>query len=180
MSSRGFGGIVRSNRTEPPDNGTITGMQNGLSSVANKGELGGNPLLHDTAIDAGGFEFIINDPSVGQPTTLRISGNLQEYSLGNFNTGTGLGLDTNSFTVKLLAAVTVLAFSKLTNRYTFGDIDQLQQGATAMIDDLANEFVISNAVNNMTMRINGTAGFSGTVAAPASITVVGGIVTNVT
>jgi hypothetical protein len=51
---------------------------------------------------------------------------------------------------------------------------------------MSNCFVLVDNGNNRidlnaaALRMNGTLGFSGTVAAPASITVVNGIVTNVT
>jgi hypothetical protein len=39
--------------------GTVTAMRNGLSLVGTAGELGLNPLLHDTAFDLAGYEFQI-------------------------------------------------------------------------------------------------------------------------
>lgn len=66
------------------------------------------------------------------------------------------------------------------NIYQIGDIDIVNNGARININDAAGLINFDNAASNVGLVINGVAGFTGTVAAPASITVNGGIVTNVT
>lgn len=177
MSSRGFGGIVRSNRTEPPDSGTITGMQNGLSSVGNKGELGGNPLTHPTNFDVQGNQFRINDLAI---SVFNLDPSNNEFSIGKLATGSGFALDNNTLSITLQTGITVLAFSKIGNFYSFGDIDLSQNGGKILLNDIGNVLEFRNSANNLGININGVAGFTGTVVAPASITVNNGIVTNIT
>lgn len=65
--------------------------------------------------------------------------------------------------------------------YRLGDIDNTGNGAKLEIDNnsLNGILRLSNATNDLSITINGDAGFTGTVAAPATITVNNGIVTNV-
>jgi hypothetical protein len=65
------------------------------------------------------------------------------------------------------------------NQVSLGDINAANNGMQIIIDDTANELRIANTGNNSIVRMNGVAGFTGTVLAPATITVDGGIVTNV-
>lgn len=65
--------------------------------------------------------------------------------------------------------------------FYFGDIDNyLGNGAYILVDNSVSKFVINDATNTMLVNINGVDGFTGTVTPVTSITVVGGIVTNVT
>lgn len=63
--------------------------------------------------------------------------------------------------------------------FQFGDINAENNGTFLSIDDTNNEFAFKNTANTSAIRINGTLGFTGTVAPVNTITVVGGIVTNV-
>lgn len=76
----------------------------------------------------------------------------------------------------------LLALDWSQNKYVIGDYlisAPLQNGNYLEIDDTANIFRITNTLANAGIEINGVAGFTGTVAAPATITVNNGIVTNV-
>lgn len=66
-----------------------------------------------------------------------------------------------------------------TRIYSIGDFNARNNGCYLNVNDNNNRINIDNTAHNMIVRINGTNGFTGTVAAPASITVIGGIVTNV-
>lgn len=66
------------------------------------------------------------------------------------------------------------------NRYSIGDIDAALNGTFLEIDDANNVFNFSNTANTAVINMNGVAGFTGTVTPVTSITVNGGIVTNVT
>lgn len=64
--------------------------------------------------------------------------------------------------------------------YSFGDRSGgILNGSHIEINDAANVLNIKNTANTLGININGVAGFTGTVAAPATITVNNGIVTNV-
>lgn len=60
-----------------------------------------------------------------------------------------------------------------------GDVDASNTGAILAINGSGDFVSIDNTGHNMAVQINGVNGFTGTVAAPATITVDGGIVTNV-
>lgn len=64
--------------------------------------------------------------------------------------------------------------------YSFGDIDAQDNGLNFQMDDSTGTMAILNTAMNAKLSINGVGGFTGTVAIPTSITVDGGIVTNVT
>jgi hypothetical protein len=64
--------------------------------------------------------------------------------------------------------------------YRLGDRDGIFNGNFLDIDDNASQFKVTNSALNATMVINGVLGFTGTVSPVTSITVNGGIVTNVT
>jgi hypothetical protein len=63
--------------------------------------------------------------------------------------------------------------------YKLGDIVPSLNGTLFTVDDGNNRFDLSNSALNSVVRINGVNGFTGTVAPPLTITVDGGIVTNV-
>lgn len=63
--------------------------------------------------------------------------------------------------------------------YMLGDITPAGNGNRLLISDAVNEFDFNNSGTNAAIRMNGVLGFTGTVAPPLTITVSGGIVTNV-
>lgn len=73
-----------------------------------------------------------------------------------------------------------LLLDNITGTYTIGDVDSILLGNIAQVDDTNNIFRIKNTLNTLSVEINGQTGFTGTVSPVNSITVVGGIVTNVT
>ena len=100
-----------------------------------------------------------------------------------------LSADTASGVVKLgdignFEALAIIDSVSKTINLTIANIDYLQiseglviignDASTYILIDDANEILVINCAD---LKINGTAGFSGTVAAPTSITVVNGIVT---
>lgn len=103
---------------------------------------------------------IIGCPLSGNNTTLNLRDNSEEITIvsangtwGNFNIGLRL--------------------------VQFGDIDGFFNGNMFVINDNLGTFDFTNGTNTATININGVNGFTGTVVAPATITVDGGIVTNV-
>lgn len=63
--------------------------------------------------------------------------------------------------------------------YAIGDLDSVLAGMQIGIDNSSSELRIFNTAMNSKVVINGNGGFTGTVLAPSTITVDGGIVTNV-
>lgn len=72
-----------------------------------------------------------------------------------------------------------LALNATAGIFAFGDLDAGLNGGKIELDDTNNVLNILNTANTLGININGVAGFTGTVAAPATITVNNGIVTNV-
>lgn len=60
-----------------------------------------------------------------------------------------------------------------------GDIQARWNGNLLKLDDLSNVLSLDNTIHNASIQINGVAGFTGTVTPVNTITVNGGIVTNV-
>lgn len=67
----------------------------------------------------------------------------------------------------------------LNNTYNIGDMDGRVNGTTLNVNDAAGSIDIANTALNAFVKINGTNGFTGVVAPVTTITVIGGIVTNV-
>jgi len=97
---------------------------------------------------------------------------------GTYNS-TYVYIDTRSFEI---AGGTdpMISGDKIVGRYLFGDIANQKNGLTLHLDDAAGRFIINNFATNSAVVINGVLGFTGTVTPVTSITVNGGIVTNVT
>lgn len=76
-------------------------------------------------------------------------------------------------------ALNYLLFDFTAMLYQFGDVDGANLGTRFGIDDATGNFNFENAAMNAVINMNGVPGFTGTVVAPATITVNGGIVTNV-
>lgn len=74
----------------------------------------------------------------------------------------------------------MMQLSNAASTYTIGDIDQLLNGTILSVDDINGDVRIENTAMNAGVVINGVNGFTGTVTPVTSITVDGGIVTNVT
>jgi len=72
-----------------------------------------------------------------------------------------------------------LLFDWLANTFQIGDIDGAVNGTNLNVADVTGSIDITNTALNSFVRINGVAGFTGTVTPVTTITVNGGIVTNV-
>lgn len=66
-----------------------------------------------------------------------------------------------------------------TNTFSFGDCGNNQNGSKIVVDDNNKVIKLFDSANDLSLEINGTPGFTGTVANPTSITVISGIVTAV-
>ncbi len=73
-----------------------------------------------------------------------------------------------------------LSLNPAGNLYGIGDLLASNNGTLISIRDGSNQIEMENAANNAKIRMNGVAGFTGTKTPVVSITVNGGIVTNVT
>ncbi len=112
-----------------------------------------------------------------------ITGAYQMGDLSNANNGARILLnDTNrSFTLDYFATGTAWIFVDDINGFAdFGNSSGMGNTTKLRVNDTANEFQFSNGGNTSAIRINNQLGFTGTVTPVTSITVVGGIVTNVT
>lgn len=82
--------------------------------------------------------------------------------------------------VVALDNVSALKLDKQNQTYNIGDIDNADNGTYLNVDDFNNKFIFQNAALTSLININGVDGFTGTVTPVTSITVNGGIVTDVT
>lgn len=105
------------------------------------------------------------------------------YVLGDFSgvtSGTAIFIDAANPRGEITSnAGSMLLVDQSIGLYLIGDFGGVGNGSLLAIDDTTSLFKINNTANNAVVEINGVAGFTGTVAAPGTITVDGGIVTNV-
>jgi len=105
------------------------------------------------------------------------------YQLGDISSiANGLRMSIDATAGRYLiqdAGGEMLDLERASGLYSIGDIGQAVNGARLVVDDTNSVLRIDNAASNIGILINGVAGFTGTVAAPATITVNNGIVTNV-
>lgn len=179
-----------------------------VSDIVRLGDLDStNNALQLNIDDAGLFAEIGLGLQTSPALYLDFAG--QEYTLGDyFGTGNGNGIDIrdvtgfqrvnigdigfannrNLFTVddllrryQMKQGNQQLVFNAdITNSlYELGDIAGIVNGTFLSIDDATGVFSLKNSTNNSSIKINGIAGFTGTVSPVNSITVVGGIVTAV-
>jgi hypothetical protein len=99
---------------------------------------------------------------------------------GLFN-NTFLYMDTRSFEIDC-SGKRAISGDNVTGQYRFGDSGHFKNGMEIVVDDsgAAGNFIIRNTALNSKVIMNGVNGFTGTVTPVISITVNGGIVTNVT
>lgn len=74
----------------------------------------------------------------------------------------------------------IMELLPLTHIAQFGDIDSVAAGLIAKVDAFTQQFDVRNTALTAIYSCNGQTGFTGTVTPVVSITVEGGIVTNVT
>jgi len=131
-------------------------------------------------IDDGQSLATIQD-SIGSFLTLDRAN--QRYSIGDvIGADNGLILSLNDGTSNANIgsnAGQMLDLDQVSNLYRIGDLDAALNGGLISVDDGNGNVIIDNTLSNMGIVINGVPGFTGTVAAPATITVNNGIVTNV-
>lgn len=72
-----------------------------------------------------------------------------------------------------------MLFDYTTKQFQMGDITGFANGNRFIVDETNSLFIFENIALNSAIQINGVTGFTGTVAPVNTITVVGGIVTNV-
>lgn len=132
-----------------------------LAFLAANDGLGGNSGLNAQADTVGSLVF--SQLAASDPVN-----NLQWFLDASQNR---VDLIHNSNTFLMLDFVNTI--------YGIGDIAGVNNGAHLSIDDTTGIFTIDNTAHTAAVNINGVAGFTGTVAPVNTITVVGGIVTNV-
>lgn len=103
------------------------------------------------------------------------------YNIGDINNvAGGTSLDMSGAGGLIQMKVTGLNYLVLSvANQTIGDIGVGGNGCVMDINDPASTIKFDNTAHDVQIEINGVAGFTGTVAAPATITVESGIVTNV-
>lgn len=114
---------------------------------------------------------------------LYINASVGLFFLGDDANGSGLAIDTAGQVYNIQDNGNPLfqgLFNGANPEVSIGDVNAIANGLFLQVDDATGIVRVQNAGMTAAMEINGVAGFTGTVAAPASITVNGGIVTNVT
>lgn len=110
-----------------------------------------------------------------------VAGNIYEFGdVDGVANLTKVSLDDANRIASINGSGRMLYLNNTLFQYRIGDIQPDANGTNLFIDDTTGEFRFDNTASNVSLTINGTAGFTGNVVAPASITVDGGIVTNVT
>jgi hypothetical protein len=191
MAGRGQGAVTRSNgqQTAVPPFPT-NAADNGLSVDPITGHivLGsdlGNPvpgqLLSARMIDMNGHTFVFSD--VAANPVLSLDPVSKRYVLGDFffaNGRTSVDVDDNGQVI-ILRSIGIMAQLDFPNQlYQLGDIGNFSTNTFFEVDAINSRFNFSNLLNTSRIKINGVTGFTGTVTPVVSITVNGGIVTNVT
>lgn len=109
-----------------------------------------------------------------------VGGNL--YEIGDVDGTAGLtkiSLDDANKIAAINGGGQMLYLDNSLLQYQLGDIGTVGAGTKLFIDDTTGEFRFDNTASDVSFVINGVPGFTGTVAVPTTITVDGGIVTNV-
>lgn len=151
----GFGSNV-------PPSGGVMAMQNGLSVVGSDGELGANPLLHDTVIEQGAFVFkmqsLAKDIFLLDPLN-----NTFQFGFGFFGQPNSNGLnmtinDNIANTVENFIVsdnngsyLSIDIFSKL---YGMGDLNFFSNGSQLIIDDTNKFFLFSTATDGNLLALD--------------------------
>lgn len=137
--------------------GGVLTMQNGLSLVGTAGELGLNPLLHNTAFDLATFIFAITN---NLQTALILDGT--PGSEGAELATTGVNAVSLSLSDAFNVAAIQTSFLGLrgleldfgNDIYKIGDIINVNNGLKLMIDDFNKDVNIQNAAGNRFLDID--------------------------
>lgn len=177
---------------------------NGLSELLEMIDSGSNRWLFIDDIvgtaalgdfDNGTFGTFISIDSTAARTITAVAGGTNTMLLLNYATGEyGIGdlvggsqgssflIDDNDISATFRRSpggAQYLLLNATTAFFGFGDLSQINNGNRAYITDNDNIFHLDNSTSTLQVEINGTLGFTGTVTPVNSITVDGGIVTNV-
>jgi hypothetical protein len=185
---------------------TVTGANNGVSLSATNVQLGqdvgaaGDPaaLLNSREVPLAGFDFALGSVGsrklfINNAAGLYFFGDVDDSANGlkfivgdSFSTFLMSSAVENFFSIDAVNRRIVLSFSMIglemdetVPRAVLGDTQQINNGNILVVDDAASLIEITNNALNAVVRINGVAGFTGTVTPVTTITVNGGIVTNV-
>jgi len=112
---------------------------------------------------------------------LTVDGINDLYFIGDINNllgGMSLTLDGGAGLARLMIGGTDYMLLDVNNQ-RFGDVGIAGNGCVIDVNDPAGTIGFANAANNVNILINGNSGFNGTVTPVTTITVEGGIVTNV-
>lgn len=151
---------------------------------------GGDYRIGDLAGAGNETKLTINDPSMladfstAAGRMLLLDQATGVYSIGDVDgIGGGILMElTDSGGVASIQTINggMLALNESGQFYRMGDLSSFQNGNFLEVDDDASLFKLNNTANDIAVEMNGVAGFTGTVTPVTSITVDGGIVTNVT
>lgn len=165
-------------------NGRMMSLQ-GFNSLYRIGDI--DSMGNDTQLSINdASQYIAMGNSAGEYLSLDIASDF--YSIGDdfgVTNGTAIGITNGTGRIVMKSLVNgspssnVFQINALPNIYAMGDLDNDNNGLAFRMDDTTGKFEIDNAAHNSLVRINGTDGFTGTVLGPVTITVIGGIVTNV-
>ena len=151
----GSGNIILVNNPAKSSPATVVGMQNGLSLIGTNGELGLNPLLHDTDLNLDGFIFTAKDAFANNCFVLDTVNNIFvlgfSFAPGSNSKGLNLSINDNAFVEQLTVYDDYGSFLFLdaTNKqYTIGGIGGLSNGTQMHINDSATsmEFVFGAGI----------------------------------
>lgn len=109
--------------------------------------------------------------------------NTGQYVIGDQaggTNGTRLDIQDNAALAEIKTNISnMLTLDQGGGFYRFGDMAGAANGGVVDLNDAGNVLNLFNTAGTLGININGVAGFTGTVVAPATITVNNGIVTNV-
>lgn len=183
------------NINDPGNTGTVNFQTNGIGQLVAPNGV----WSVDTGNGTAAFQRI--QTSVGLPVQYLMSDGTNELGIsylarvmdiGSVNVGNGTKVTIDDLN-KQVIQVTDNGFFYMQNTlgssffeinvaagsYSMGDLSALLNGTVLQVDDIGGLLRISNTANTAAVSINGVTGFTGTVANPVTITVDGGIVTNV-
>ncbi len=144
-------------------------------------QFNGNFLTIDDGIQEWGIgqraaitNLLLNKPAAGIGLSYFDEAGNNPFLIPSAGTGGISFLSAPDFTTQIS-----LADAGSGSQGIIGDVGSLTTGMKLSVNVPANEIQIANTALNSKVRINNVLGFTGTVAPPLTITVNGGIVTNV-
>lgn len=161
---------------------SLSGQMLILDQMAQQYAMGDLSLIGNGVvfqIDNGANEARIQNSS---GNLLYISAGVGLFFLGDDALASGLAMDTAGRVYNIQDNGSPLfqgVFNGANPEVSIGDVNAVANGLFLQVDDATGIVRVQNGGMTAAMEINGVAGFTGTVAAPATITVNGGIVTNV-